>query len=56
MCGQQVALSAPQGPHGAGLVGMLTCQGVMLLTVAFHAQDLSVSPRQWDTMASPSNP
>lgn len=56
MCGQQVALSATQGPHRAGPVDMLTCQGLMLLAIAFHARDLDVGPRQWDTMASPSNP
>lgn len=44
MCGQQVALSATQGPHRAGPVDMLTCQGVMLLAIAFHDRDLDVSP------------
>lgn len=29
----------------------------MLLAIAFHTQELNISPRQWDTMATltPSN-
>lgn len=43
--------SPPSRPGGHARLS-----GVVLLAISLHAQELSVGPRQWDIMASPSTP